>query len=360
VGLSVTVIGGGVIGLSAAWELARGGARVTLLDAAPEAREASWAAGGMLAPHHEADADTPLWRLGVASLERWPDFVHAVRADHESLDFRHEGGLCPVFDRSGEVAIRRKCAFLESAGVSARWLDRRELAQHEPQLVTARGAALLPGAQVNPRLLAKALADACAVAGVTLRYRSAVAKIGVNVVELASGESISGDLAVLASGAWTPQLAEWCGIDLPGEPVKGQLVRFAAPDHVLNRFIHSDNAYLIPRRGLGVVVGSTMVLSGFDKSEDPRAIDELAEQARIVLPALGNAAIAETWTGLRPRLVGGLPVIAKARADLVVATGHFRNGILLAPITAAAIASFAFGRPPPCDLSAFALAKARS
>jgi glycine oxidase len=133
----------------------------------------------------------------------------------------------------------------------------------------------------------------------------------------------------------------------------GTTLRGLIPDGVLRRFVHNQQAYLVPRRGLGLVVGATMVMAGFDRSDDPAAIERLAQSARRLIPALADAPVVEQWTGLRPRLNHGLPIISRLRPGLIVATGHFRNGILLAPITAAAVHALAVQHSAPCDLAPF-------
>lgn len=347
------VIGGGIIGLACAWRLARAGWAVTLLDAAAESREASWAAAGMLAPHHEADAPGPLWRLGTASLERWPAFADAL-GGAAALDLHLAGGLLPVLEPGDAGEAARKQAFLAAAGVGCELLTGAALAAAEPALSpSCASALLLPAGHVNPRLACLRLREACAALGVDLRFGAAVARLDGTRGVTADGATLTADEVVLASGAWTPALAALAGIALAGEPVKGQLLRFAAPDGLLNRFIHSHHAYLVPRHGQGVVVGATMVASGFDRGEDAAAIAQLAAGARRLVPALAQAAIVETWTGLRPRLAGGLPVIARVRPGLILATGHFRNGVLLTPITAEIVHCIAMQIPSPCELGPF-------
>jgi len=350
----VTIVGGGIIGLSCAWRLARDGWRVTVLDGAPEAREASWAAAGMLAPHHEAHGPGPLWRLGIDSLARWPGFVEDLGITPAAIDLHLAGGLMPVLDErdATEVAARRD--FLSTHGVAASWLDAAELRQHEPAIADdCAGALLLPGGQVNPRLVCTHLQAAASHAGATIRYHTPVIAITDGNVIIGDGEVIPGDEVVLASGAWTPGLAALAGVDLPGEPVKGQMLRLRAVDGLLSRFVHCQHAYLVPRTGLGIVVGATMVTAGFDKSADPSAIERLAAGARRLVPGLADAPIVEHWTGLRPRIAHGLPVITRIRPGLIVATGHFRNGVLLAPITAQVVQCIASNQLPPCDLEPF-------
>lgn len=350
---SAIVIGGGIIGLACAWRLAQAGWAVTLLDAAAESREASWAAAGMLAPHHEADEPGPLWWLGMASLERWPEFADAL-GGADALDLRMVGGLLPILDQGDSDEAARKLAFLAAEGVAGERLTGAALASAEPALAVSCGEALrLPAGHVNPRLTCLRLREACTALGVALRFGAAVAQLDGTRVVAVDGSTLTADEVVLASGAWTPALAHLAGIPLSGEPVKGQLLRFAAPDGLLRHFIHSHHAYLVPRHGQGVVVGATMVESGFDRSQDVQAIARLAAGARRLVPALAQAEIVETWTGLRPRLKGGLPVIGRVRPGLILATGHFRNGVLLTPISADIVACIAAQVPPPCEVGPF-------
>ena len=300
----VTIVGGGIIGLSCAWRLARDGWHVTLLDGAPEAREASWAAAGMLAPHHEAHGPGPLWRLGIDSLARWPGFIEDLGITPTAVDLHLAGGLMPVLSDADAAEVAERQRFLSAHGVGARWLDAAEVRQHEPAITgDCAGALLLPGGQVNPRLVCTRLQAAASEAGATIRYHTPVTGISAGGdVTIGDGEVIPGDEVVLASGAWTPGLAALAGIALAGEPVKGQMLRLRAPDGLLSRFVHCQHAYLVPRAGLGLVVGATMVTAGFDKTADPGAIERLAAGARRLVPALADAPIVEHWTGLRPRI----------------------------------------------------------
>ncbi len=350
----VTIVGGGIIGLSCAWALVRDGWRVTVLDGAPEAREASWAAAGMLAPHHEASGPGPLWRLGIDSLARWPTFVEDLGVSPTSVDLHLAGGLLPVLDPLDSEVVNERRRFLAAHDVPVRWLDADALRRYEPAITpTCSGALLLPGGQVNPRLVCARLQDAASARGAVIRYHTPVVALENGLVRLSDGEVIASDEVVLASGAWTPGLAALAGIELPGEPVKGQMLRLRAPDGLLRHFVHCHHAYLVPRAGLGLVVGATMVTSGFDRADDPAAIERLAAGARRLVPALADAPIVEHWTGLRPRIAQGLPVIARLRPGLIIATGHFRNGVLLAPVTAEAVRCLAANQLAPCDLAPF-------
>lgn len=342
--MRIIIVGGGLIGLACAWRLRSAGHQVTVLDAAPQARAASWAAGGMLAPHHEAlnhpeHHDHDLWRLGCRSLARWRDFA-AELGGSALIDHREGGGVVPLRSPAVDAAAGR----LAKAGVAVRVLTAAELAEREPALAEVpSGGWWLPGGQVDPRRCLERLTALGADRGVTMR-QAAVRGLHPGRVLLADGTSLESDQVVLASGAWTPALAALAGIGLPGEPVKGQMLRFAVPDGLLAHFVHAPGTYLIPRAGQGVVVGATMEQAGFDQHDDPDAVARLAAGARALAPALAGAAVAECWTGLRPRLLHGRPVLARLVPGLVLATGHFRNGILLAPATADAVLGLVEGR----------------
>ena len=340
------VIGGGIIGLSCAWAAHQAGWQVTVLDAAAEARQASWAAGGMLAPHNEANEAGPLWAFGCESLALWPQFLAELNIAVDDVDFRQNGGLVPFFHDSDQAAVSARASFLQAAGVELAMWSGSELRRREPQLSHAcSGALWVPGAQVNPRLVTQLLHHRLQAAGVSCRYACPVARLDGPTVYCVDETIIETDIVVLASGAWTPALAELTGLALPGEPVKGQMIRFAAADGLLHHFIHCEQAYCIPRSGCGIVVGASMVESGFDTSSDAEAIAHLAAGARDLLPLLSDCELAEEWTGLRPRLRGALPYIDRVNEYMAVATGHFRNGILMAPATGRLLVDRLAGRP---------------
>lgn len=351
----ITVVGGGIIGLACAWRLALAGARVVLLDAATGAREASWAAAGMLAPHHErllGMMRPESWRLGCHSLALWPDFAAGL-GGAEVVDLDCSGGLLPLLpdEPSDDAAL----TLLTAEGVAVERLDGHAVRRIEPALTgDLAGAWLLPGGRVDPRRTLLALQGACSAAGVDLRYACPVTGLDGSRLRMGGGSWLEADAILLASGAWTPALAGLAGRDLAGDPVKGQMLRLQAPDGICRCFLHHTTAYVVPRRGVGMVVGATMAETGFDRSQDDDAIGRLAAGARRLLPDLAHAPVLEAWTGLRPRLRSGLPCIGWLRPGLLVATGHFRNGILLAPATAELVVQLLLGLPRGLDAKPFA------
>ena len=330
--MRIVIIGGGIIGLSCAWRLARRGMQVTICDANSESREASWATAGMLAPHNEASDANDLWALCCASYKQWPYFIKDLGVELADLDFREHGSLEPLLPGDDATELEHKAAQLSAAGAELRWLNAAEIHEMEPQLSHDTTRALwMQGAHVDPRRTCIVLRQRCQELGVDLRYQQAVAAVEDDAVVMHSGERLAVDQIVLAAGAWTPALSKLVGIDIQGEPVKGQMLAFATQGPLLRQFIHCRHAYLVERRGTGIVVGSTMEYSGFDRSDSQSAIAHLAAGAQHVLPALKHCPLAETWTGLRPKLNGGLPLFKRLRPNLCIATGHFRNGILLTP-----------------------------
>lgn len=348
----ITVIGAGLIGLSCAWQLARDGHRVVLLDASREPQESSWAAAGMLAPHHEAEQPTPLWRLCRAGLERWPGFLADLGLAPEDADWRDGGGWIRASDLAELDRLESGLRWLRAAGTDVLRLSPAAYARACPGVATGSGALWLPGAQVDPRRVLPPLRAACLAAGVEDRSGSPVTAIAETSACTADGRQHAADEIVLASGAWTPALADLTGIRLAGAPVKGQMVRLAGPSH-LPGFVRQGHYYLMSRRDGSVVVGATMVEAGFERSDDPAAIAALAAWAAAAVPALAGSRVSEAWTGLRPRLASGLPAIGRVRPGLCIATGHFRNGVLLAPLTGTIIADLIAQRPGSAETMAF-------
>ncbi len=352
--MRVGIIGGGIIGLACAWRLARDGHDVVLCDANSETKEASWAAAGMLAPHSEAHAPDDLWTLCCASFDLWPQFIEDIGATQQQVDFRAHGSLEPILAGDDIAELEQKVAALNAAGAELRWLAGDEVHQAEAALSPAIERVLfLPGGHVDPRQVSAHLRQRCVEMGVELHYGNAAASINAAHLCLADGQEFDCDQILLAAGAWTPQLSDLCGLTLSGEPVKGQMLAFDADPHLLQHFVHCRHAYLVGRQGTGIVVGSTMEYVGFDHADNPDSVDSLVQGARTVVPALADAPILETWTGLRPRLAGGKPIFARINDHLSMCTGHFRNGILLTPISVAIMAALVNGDEPAYAIDAF-------
>lgn len=350
---NVAVVGAGTIGLASAWRAARSGCTVTLIDPEP-GRAASWAAAGMLAPATEAHyGEEALLDLNLASRRRWPSFA----AELGDIGYRETGTVVVARDNDDRAALDDLLAFQRDLGLQVRRLSSREARDLEPGLApTVRGAVLAEDDhQVDNRALVRALLAACEDEGVVVVHARATevstAAGHVDGVGLASGRGVDADAVVVAAGAWSSDL-----VDLPVRPVKGQLLHLHHPRHgpeamadpLVARNVRAVGGrpdrpavYLVPRSDGRLVLGATAEERGFDTAVTAGAVLDLLREAYELLPGLTAYELTETTAGLRPGTPDNAPLIGPAGPDgLVVATGHHRNGILLAPITAEAVVAY--------------------
>lgn len=359
----VLVVGGGIVGCTVALAAARGGCVTTLLERGELAREATWAAGGMLAPLAEASGPGPFLDLGLASLARYPEFVRSVEAAVDrTVDFRRDGKLILARDGREERRLRRRLEWIGERDRGAEWLDPEGVRHREPLLTDdLRGALLLPDeARVDNRLLGRAVAKAAGTAGARIRTGCRVARIlrhgdRITGVALAGGERVEAERVVVAAGAWSGRL-DGLPRTLPVRPVRGQMLAVAPRDGELSTVVDSGRVYLVPRRDGRIVAGSTMEEAGFRSAPTAEGVAGLLERVVDAAPSLADGELVETWAGLRPATPDGLPILGPDPdlEGLYYATGHFRNGILLAPVTADCLGPLLTGRGrPPVDLDPF-------
>jgi len=344
----VAIVGGGVIGLSIAWRLARAGARVTVFDRDPVGHGASRVAAGMLAPITEAGPghDDAMVRFARASVARYPSFVAELEHDADMavpLDAR--GTLIAALDRDDAESIKRAFEYRRAQNLPAEWISGARAREIEPLLSPRVNAAVwIPDDhQVDTRALLAALARACAHRGVTIREGNAVdnvrvhddAVVGVNV----ASEDVHADVVVVAAGAWSGTIGGVPGAIAPVRPVKGQIVRLRATDAFsLAHVIRTPRVYVLRKADGSVRVGATQEEVGFDLEPVAGAVKDLLEHAWEVLPAIYELPFDGVDVGLRPASRDHLPIVGNTRMrGLVMATGHFRSGILLAPATADAV-----------------------
>jgi len=364
----VVIVGGGIVGCLAARALAAAGARVHLLERAEElGRESSWAAAGMLSPQMEAAEEIlggrAMLELCLAGRACYPAFVLALEEEAgASVHYRAEGTLVVAADDGEASALPERAEGQRAMGLRAEWLDGAAARALEPAVAPdARGALHLPDDhQVdNVALVAAAAAALAKNPRVVVRTGTAVERVVVEggraVGVVAGGERIPAAAVVLAAGAWTGALA---GVParVPVRPVKGQMVALRPGAPLFRRTVGGRGVYCVPRDDGRVLVGATVEDAGYDKSVDPAAVAELVACAAGVVPALARAPVESSWAGLRPGTADDLPVMGPDPevAGLVWATGHYRNGILLAPLTAECVTALVRGEAAPVDLAHFA------
>lgn len=338
----IVVVGGGVIGLSLAWRLARAGAAVTVIDAGCDDGQASIASAGMLAPLAEAQMSGPLVESGLESLRRYPGFVSELReASGVSVDLSAAGMLRVATDWAEADALAAAFAWQKSAGLQLDWLDGEAARGLEPGLSERVRAAVLSPAEkrVEPGALLAALMEACRRGGVR---RETTRVVGfetrgrrVLTLETTAGSSRCAAVAV-AAGAWSAVLARRLGVELPIFPVRGQMLALRRLPRLLRHTIYSRAGYLVPRAEGRVDVGATVESVGFNPATTEAGDAALRASAHALAPSLGTAHVESRWAGLRPASGDGLPIIGPLPGweNAFISTGHFRNGILLAPYSA--------------------------
>jgi glycine oxidase len=341
----VIVIGGGIIGLSLSIELRKREAKVLVVERGEPGREASYAAGGMLVDFPMETAP-PLQPLAMASARMYPEFAHELEVESgKSVDLRSHGTM--FFPASGHETN----AVLRDAALPA------PLADLEPALApTNHPAFYLRERSVDPRALTHAALQTAKHRGVDVSSGDAVTAVnlrGKQVCGVTTNKTaFAAPKVVNCAGAWSGQIPPQA---FPTRPVKGQMLCLISPRRdLLKHVIRSPEAYLIPRSDGRILVGTTVEEAGFDKRTEIETIQRLHRAAMAMVPELKNAKILEDWAGLRPGTPDALPILgATPTPGYYVATGHFRDGILLAPITAHVMARVIEGEAPGFDLSAF-------
>ncbi|MFQ3649043.1 MAG: glycine oxidase ThiO [Gemmataceae bacterium] len=349
----VVIVGGGVIGLTTAYYCARAGLRVTLVEAGPIGRQASWAGAGILPPASLTYAQTPMDRLRALSNAEYPRLT-AQLAEDTGLDngYRVCGGIELV--EPGQSVHRVPTEEWYSPGARCEMLQGPALQQRLSGWSLAaeiNGGAWLPEmAQVRNPWHLRALQAACRVRGVDLRPHWPVRRLLAEGVEGEEGV-LRAERIVLTSGAWTAQL-----IPIPIRPVRGQMLLLRIPAG--NRpILTCGKRYLVPRGDGRLLVGSTEEDVGFDASTTAEALSELRQFAVSLCPALADAPIEGSWAGLRPASADGVPYLGPVpgQSRWYVAAGHFRAGLHLSPGTALYLCRLFLGQPEPFDAEAFRL-----
>ena len=360
----VIVVGAGLIGLSIAFELAERGASVRVYDRAEPARAASWAGAGMLAPYTERIADEAFLAFCVSSLAEYPAFVRRIfAASGVDASLHLDGVLYVAFSDAELVRLREHGESLNARGVECEMLDRATTLRLEPWLGASLAGGLLKSGEgyVDNRRLGRALVAACEASGVTIERsdRLWIESDARRVLGVGSGRGfVAASAVVNACGAWASQLA---GVPQscvpPVVPVKGQMIALAVPAGLVRHATWVPSAYLVPRDDGRLLIGATVEPSAPDERVTAHAVSELLGAALAAAPSLGGFTPVESWAGLRPGTPDGLPVLGPAAIDgYFLATGHYRNGILLAPATARSIAD-AIETGDAAQLAPFSIAR---
>lgn len=362
----VLVVGGGVIGLWIAFRTARAGATVTVVDPAP-GRGASWTAAGMLAPVTEYGyGEDALLTLNLAAAAGYPAAVSDLtQAAGMELGYRACGAIEVAWDSADLAGLRQLDARRASLGLATRLLDRREVRRLEPGLAPGLpgGVLAVDDHQVDPRRMTAALVRALEASGVRFVQATVTELVQtagrVTGVATDRGGRLSAAAVVLAAGAASGRLPGLApAVQVPVRPVKGQTLRLRTREPVLERMVRGRvrgvPVYVVPRADGEVVVGASSEEAGFDDQPRTGAVHDLLRDATLLVPGLAETEWVEVSTGLRPGTPDNGPVVGWTAVDgLLVATGHYRNGVLLAPLTASTVATLLGGGPMCAELAPF-------
>ncbi len=365
----IVIIGGGVCGLVIGWYVRRAGHPVTIVERGEAGRGASWAAAGMLAPQVEAEpSEERLLRLLLESRALWADFARELEdASGIAVDYRTEGTLVVAHNRDDVERLKFQYEFQRNLGLELEWISGYQARRREPHLARTVTAAVFSPLdhQVDNRELVLALREAFVGAGGVLRENTEALDIVtaagcVTGVRLAD-ETMAADAVVLAAGAWSRDVGGLPeALRPPVRPVKGQMLAVAMPRGapLLSHVVWGPAVYLVPRSDGRLLIGATVEEKGFDAELTAGGVLDLLREAWETLPGIYDLPIVETWTGLRPGSRDDAPILGPTSLEgLIMATGHHRNGILLAPITGQTICQFLLGGEVPESIAPFSLAR---
>jgi glycine oxidase len=365
----VIIVGAGIIGMSIAWKLAQKKLQVLVLERNEAGREASYASAGMLAPYTEAEEDTPLLRLAIASREIYPAFLHEIESETGmSANYRDEGALFLSLDEYETKALVSRFEWQRKMGFAVERLQGRELQSAEPSLSHSIQLALFyPGDhQLDNRAWLAVLQAALKKRGVEIRTGIPVQRLvheGGRVVGVeAQGKRLSARVTVLAAGAWSPEIETGTGESIPVYPTRGQIVAVRSPQSgsakqpLLRHTLRYEGGYVAVFPEGRLLLGGTMEDVGYSKTNTLEAMQRILARAIDFAPLIASCEFVEAWSGLRPNTRDHLPILGRSSCEgLIYATGHFRNGILLTPITATAISELIVDGHTTVDLRPFSI-----
>jgi glycine oxidase len=370
---AVIVVGAGIVGCTVAYELAKAGARVQVLETRQPGQGATRASAGILAPYIEGHEDR-FRELGARSLESYDGFVAELRAGSgREVIYQRNGTFEMAFDAAGVERLSALSASLRKQGVEARWIPPSAFGDYEPALSEGRafasrvegplasssasGALLIPiHGFVGVTSLTLAAAAAAEKRGA--RFKSEVGAVRIyqmagNRVGVQTDVSTwDADRVVLAAGSWSSQITVEGADQVPVKPIRGQLIQLQAAPGVIHRVLWGPDGYLVPWPDGSMLVGSTVEDVGFDERHTDEAVARLRAAAVSLAPVLADAPMSSVRTGLRPRGPDDLPLLGHSRVvpGLIYATAHYRNGVMFAPLTAQLVRELAFDRAGDPDL----------
>ena len=363
----VLVIGAGIVGAAVAWELASAGLHVRVLDMRGPAKGATQASAGMLAPCIEGDESDALRALGRRGLESYETFIERVAADAGRRPiYNRRGTLEVAYDDAHAARLHTSAASLSAQGVHVEWLDGPALAEAEPLLgAGAVGALLVPShgfvgaASLTDALLTAAVARGAIVEPPARARRVSAAK-GSRLSVECDDVALTAERVVIAAGTWSGQVQVDGAQPVPVHPVRGQLLHLALPDQPLSRIVWGADCYLVPWPDGTVLAGATVEDVGFDERSTVEGVATLLDSAQSLVPRLREASFVSARVGLRPGGIDDLPLVGPSAVmpGLIYATAHYRNGVLLAPLTAAIVCGIVMDEPPDPILALLAPARA--
>jgi glycine oxidase len=361
----VIVVGGGVIGCSIAWRLAQSGLRVTVVEREQVGCEASRAAAGMLSPQGEAQGPGPFFDLCLRSRAMYRSFADELsEVSGIDVEYKDDGTLFVLVEGDDEASNTKWASWQLEAGLPIEHVSAEDIRKLEPAVTEpATRAIYLPEEhQVENRRLMDALEVAMKRTGAELiegaEVSAVTAERGRVTGVLSDGKRFDAGVVIVAAGTWSSQLLEPLGLNVKVIPARGQMIAVRGKTYPIKRVLHSSNVYLVPRNDGRILIGATVEYAGFHKAVTAGAINQLLSAAVELVPSIADFEVTETWCGLRPDTIDHLPIIgASGVENLLLATGHFRNGILLAPITARAIAEVISTNFVPNEISHFGCAR---
>ncbi|WP_332835279.1 glycine oxidase ThiO [Bacillus sp. FJAT-44742] len=360
---SIIILGGGVIGLAAAFECRRRGHDVTLLEKVSCGGQASGAAAGMLAPFSEIEEDPDdFFRLGLRSLRLYSQWIEDVKKNSETnFEFSNSGSLHVVYHEADLLSLESRQRWQGEFGVEAEIIKGRELFDLEPKLSKDIIAAMRypEESHVYAPGYVKALEEACRNLGVTIKdhleevtvkeWESAV------LLQAKNGETFTADKLVISSGAWAKEMEYVFQMNIPIVPIRGQICAYEINNGEVQHIVYSPQGYLVPKENGSLINGASEDIAGFTTEVTKKGIDRLVKWNKNVFPFLEGKEPFHSWAGLRPATQDGYPLIGRKKeaSHIIFAAGHYRNGILLSPVTAEIVADTIDGKEAEIPLHLF-------